>query len=277
MAKYSIVHPWLLSFFSTSLYRDVARHWGGIGLLYMLLLLTIAWAATLAKMQWGLNGFIANEAPKLLDQIPPIQFKDGEATVDAKMPYTITNPEDGTPLIVLDTTGEINSLDQTDAQMLLTNDKLYNRRDTGIVQTTDLAQFGDFEFNKDVAADWVGYTRWLWLILFPFVLVFSVGYRLLQMLIFAVVGLVDALCIGANLSFAALMRLSAIALTPSIILDTVLGLLAPSIHIPRPVWWLICISVTVIYVIIAVHANAGPSADDSLDKPDETYPEWARS
>lgn len=43
MKNYSVFHPLYLSFFSKSLYQDVAKNWKGTGLAYLLLLLALAW------------------------------------------------------------------------------------------------------------------------------------------------------------------------------------------------------------------------------------------
>src|SRR5688500_20251727 len=51
--QYSRFTALVLSFFSAALYRDVARRWRGIGLLYLLLLMFVTWLPVVIR--WNLQ------------------------------------------------------------------------------------------------------------------------------------------------------------------------------------------------------------------------------
>ncbi len=109
--RYSIFHPWVMSFYSKSLYRDVGQRWRGCGFFYVFLLLLVCWlpltyqfSQTMYDLEEKLVPVIANEVPQ------NITFKDGELSINEKMPYVIKDPDSGDPIIVVDTSGQINNL-----------------------------------------------------------------------------------------------------------------------------------------------------------------------
>jgi len=59
------------------------------------------------------------------------------------------------------------------------------------------------------------------------------------------------------LSYASLVRLAVIALTPVILLNTMLTLFDASM----PFWWLIAIAVALAYFYVAIRANAEQSVE----------------
>src|SRR5947207_12164589 len=144
----------LAPFFSGELSRDVARRWRGIGFWFLVLQLLITWLVVLIWAQLGFNKFVQNDMPKITDQIPPVTIKDGVASSPVSQPYTIKDPKTGKPIVVIDTTGQINSLDETEAIILLNADKI-NFRDQGRgqVRTQSLAEVKSFYLDKQVAAN----------------------------------------------------------------------------------------------------------------------------
>ncbi len=73
--------------------------------------------------------------------------------------HQITDKETGKAMAVLDTTGKINSLDDTEAIILLTQNKIYfndknNPRQTRI---QDLSQFKHFYVDRIIVSDWVAW------------------------------------------------------------------------------------------------------------------------
>jgi len=92
--------------------------------------------------------------------------------------------------------------------------------------------------------------RWAWAFIFPFAFIGSFVYRLIQILIASLVGLIIASMAKRTLSYGALMRLSAVAITPAIVFATVLFLLDVKI----PLGGLIQVCIGLFYLIIAVVA-----------------------
>ncbi|MCP4352919.1 MAG: DUF1189 domain-containing protein, partial [Desulfobacterales bacterium] len=120
MNQYSIFHIPVFSFFSKSLYRDVCLRWKGTCFVYLLLLLSVCMIAPIIRMDGVLTKFVDNEAPKMVSQLPAFSIVDGKVSIDKSEPYNIKEPETGETLIVIDTTGTITSLAETQAKGLIT-------------------------------------------------------------------------------------------------------------------------------------------------------------
>jgi hypothetical protein len=246
----------VLALGSPAFYYDVARHWGGIGLLYLLLLFTLTWIPTLVKMQIGFGTFVNEEFPKVAEAMPPITLKNGRVSSPVEQPYTITDPQTGKVMFVLDTTGKINTLEQTEALFLLTETRLHQRDERqGRIQIHDLRQFPDMTITKEKIQGWLATIgNWLGVGVFPFALIGSLIRALVLMLLAALLGLIANAVVGAGLGFGALMRLAAVGMTASVYLDTALGLAG----VPVPFWFLIALALTTAYVAFGVKA-AGPA------------------
>jgi len=239
---------------SGELYRDMGRHWPGIGLRLLLLVLAITWTLEGVKLHRGAVHFARDEFPGVVQDFPPITIKDGIVSSPVQQPYEIRDHESGKLFAVVDTTGKISSLDDTEAMILLTETKLHYRENNGNGQTKiqDLKQIKNFYIDKAVATSWVDWgARWAAAVLIPIAFIASFLYRLVQGIIYAAIGLIWNGAFNAKLSFAALMRLSFAAVTPVILLSTVLDLL----NINVPLWPLICLALAMVYLGVAVKAN----------------------
>src|SRR6266849_2385686 len=119
MRRFSNVLAIVLSIFSGDLYRDVGRTWRGVGAVYLLVVTLVCAVPVLISMQAGMRHVARTEAGPILDQIPPILLHDGRVSTDAPMPVVIRD-SGGRALAILDTTGQISSLDSTEARVLVT-------------------------------------------------------------------------------------------------------------------------------------------------------------
>ncbi len=261
--RYTIFHAPVLSFFSKPFYQDVAWRWKGTNLLYLFLLLALTWLPPLLKMQWGLSRFLADESATVLDQIPPVHIRDGKLSIEAPEPHVIMLPESGKPLIVVDTTGEHTSLDDSEAHVLVTESKLYTRNSPHEIRTYDLSQIKRFDLDKARVKGWVGvFRRWFFIVAFPVLLVGSYVYRILQALVYGLIGLAFASSLRAKLGYDACIRLAVIAVTPVLLLDTARGLL----HLSIPMWWLLCLAIAILYLFLGVKFAADRPPEPEEDE-----------
>jgi len=83
MKRYGRLKALVLSFYCRDLYLDVARHWRGIGLLYLWNLLALSWMAVMFA-QHGQTGGIN----QVIDQVPRISITGGVASI-ADSPHVI--------------------------------------------------------------------------------------------------------------------------------------------------------------------------------------------
>lgn len=258
----------VLSLFLPAFYRDVARNWGGIGFLYLLLLFTLAWIPSLVKVHLGARKFAQEDFPKVANKLPDIAIKGGKISSAIPQPFEIKDEFDKT-VFVLDTTGKINSLDQTPAMMLITETKLHTR-DQQKVQIHDLSQFPDFDFTAEWLQGWIEtITTWLAVGLYPIVMIGSLIRALVIMLIASVAGLIFNAAFSARVTYGGLLRFAAVGMTLSVYVDTGLGL--ADIHVPF--WFLIALALTILYVVFGTIVSVPPTVAyaDHEDEPDDPW------
>jgi hypothetical protein len=239
MKQYSIIHVPVLSFFSPSLYHDVCARWKGTGFAYLLLLLAVCWIPPILKMHAGLANFIDTEAPKMVAQIPKITFVNGEASIEGEQPYTIRDPKTGQAIIVFDTTGSITSLKDTDAFGLVTKTEATFKKNAVETRSFTFKEIKAFTLDRDMITGWLAMVKqYVAPVAYPFALLGSFVSRVVQLLIYAALGLILAAWCKTRRTYTELIRLSVIAVTPCIIIKTVLGIAQISIPVPGLLYFL---------------------------------------
>ncbi len=254
MKRYSTVHPLFMSFYSRALYRDVGRNWKGISFLYLLLLIAICWIPVMFRIHSGVSDFLVKEAPAIVRQIPVIRIDHGKVSVDEKMPYFIRNPKKDEPLIIIDTTGQYSSLKGTDAWALLTKTELIMRKSPTEIRTFQMSRIEDLVINRAMVYNWIEtFRKWFAVVLYPFAVLASYVYRIIQVLFYAFIGLMFAKNLGLKLDYQSLVSLAIIADTPSIIINTLYNY----VDVRIPFWLLISFLIAMGYLFYGVKANSG--------------------
>ena len=252
MRRYSIFHVPALSFFSKKLYIDVGQNWKGANFLYLLLLLAICLIPTMINLHRGISNFVNNEAPAIVNQVPEITITDGQVSIKETQPYYIKDPDSDEPLAIIDTTGQIESLEDTDAFCLLTGNKVITKKSEFENRTYDLSNVKAFVVDSERITGWLQIGRkFLAVVIYPFVLLGYYMYRIVQALIYAAIGLLFASFCKTTLSYAALIRLAVVAVTPCIIVGTILGLADTSIP------YFLYLVAALVYLFFAVKSISG--------------------
>lgn len=235
MRKYTIFHVPILSFFSKALYRDVALNWKGTGFGYLFLLLAVCWIPAIVNMQKGLSRFAKSEAPAVISQIPAIRIVDGQASADVPQPHFIREPKEDKVIAVIDTTGTITSLDQTEALVLVTRTAGIMRNSKVETRTFQFAEIKNFTLDQAMLTTWMeAIRRFTVPVLYPLALLGSFSSRIVQTLIYALIGMLLAKWSRTRRPYLSLVRLSVVALTPPIIVETIV--LAGGGRLPHAGW-----------------------------------------
>lgn len=260
--QYGVIQGLILSLFSPSFYRDVGRNWGGIGFLYLILLFTLTWIPVLIKWQQGVSRFAQVEFAEVIKDFPEISVKGGKVSSPVAQPFEMKD-NTGRVILVLDTTGKITDIEQTPADILLTETKLIQRdRPGGRVQIHDLRDFPDIDITREKLQSWLQTaSNWLGIGLYPFVMVGSLVRALIVMLLVSVFCLIFRSSINPHADFTTLLRLAALGMTLSVYLDT--GLTLAGIGVPF--WFVIALVLTAGYVIFGLTASA--PGDNDRDRP----------
>lgn len=266
MRRFSNPVAIVLSFYSKDLYRDVARNWLGAGIVYLLMMTLLSVVPPLVKMQTKLTRFAREQAGPLLDQTPPVVVRDGHVSSPVEQPYFMRSTN-GRPVVILDTTGRITTLDSTEAQVLVTATRLMIRKSRGAMPETrvfELMRVQHFELDRAKATRWMQQVvKWFALALSPIVFVGVFVFRLCQVLLLAALGLSLASQLRTRLGFAALMRLAVVAFTPTFVLDTLRG--TAGVHVT--LWWLLSLVIALVYMIFAIQANREPAPASEVVAP----------
>lgn len=235
MKRYSILHLPFWSFFSPAFYADVGLRWKGTGFGPLLLLVALCWLAIMIHTQQAFSRFLDREAPKVLKQTPTLHIVKGEVSVDVPQPHAIVFPEAGLRFLVIDTTGGTASLKEADAKMLLTRTQLIYEKSPVETRTFDLSKIEDFTLTPKRIASWTAIIRRYALPLsYPFAVLGSFVFRLLQALLYSLAGLLFALGFGKRLQYAQVLRLTVTAISTVFVLRTVLTV----IETPLPSGWI---------------------------------------
>ena len=259
--RYRIWHIPLLAFYCRALYRDVALRWQGAALGYLLLLLALCWIPGVIQIHRSFASFVANEAPLLVEQVPVITIIDGQAFIDEPQPYTIYDPDTGEALAVIDTTGTITSLEQTDAPMLVTARNAVIKKSDVETRSFSFENVDRYTLDRQKVYHWLDIAKsWAAPVLYPFCLLGSYAYRIVQALIYATIGLLLASLCKTRLPFDALLRLAVVAITPGIIVATLLDVAA--LTLPLAGLWFFLL--TIGYLLFGIRTVA--SGDDTSFK-----------
>jgi hypothetical protein len=253
MRQFSFFHALYLSFFSKALYQDVGRQWKGIGFLYLLFLLAAAWLPAILQMHFALARFASEAAPQFLRDLPRITITNGVVVTDPPGPHIFKDPETGKPFMIIDTSVDLPNLDELEGDAVyLTRSKLVMLQERrGQTRIHDLSGVREFEVTREDVEEWVRVAASIGaLVLYPFLLVFSWVYRIVQALLYGAIGLAFARGASPPLEYGTLLRLAAVAVTPAVLVDTAKDLAGLTI----PFWWLICFLVAMAYLHFAVEA-----------------------
>jgi len=276
MRQYSNVRALLLSFYSRDLYREVARTWKGAGLLYQLLIMALATLVVAIRLHVVIAHFHEGPAQGVVAQIPGITIAHGVVSVDAPTPLTIRDPKSGKALAIIDTTGQVTSLAGTEAQVLLTRDKLVVKKGASETRVYDLSRVEHFTMDRARATRWLRvFADWFALVCAPFVLAWFYLIRLIVTLILAGILLLAARAMRSDIGFAATMRLTAIALTPASLIEMVLDAAGTKPHFWGSLWVLITIGYLVFVlrsVAAETQAETPASGSGAAPPPDFTTP-----
>jgi uncharacterized protein DUF1189 len=224
--------------------------------LYLLLLLAAAWLPMAIRMQFGWHRFEEGQGADFVKQIPPITISQGAATVDASQPYFITDPGTGKVFAILDTTGSVQSPEESGATLLLSRDRVIFRRDAYESRVYSLAQVSSFSLDKERAARWLRLVRWLLPFVYAALVACSFLFRGAEALLLGLLGLWVARVLRVSLTYPALLAVAEVSLTPAIVIETLMENLGRSF----PFSWLAFLGLSAIYVVFGVAASVPPPA-----------------
>ncbi len=255
MGRTSLLQAPLQALLSNEFYREVGRTWRARAFIYLLLLLAASWVP--AMIQWYMveKQIMSARSQDFIRQMPTITIRGGEVAINAEDPLFIYDSETGEPLAIIDTSGQTRSLAGTGASALLTRNKLVLRKNDLETQTYDLSTLQDVTLTPgDARTAMDFFLSWGPILFYPFLVLGSFVYRVVQVLCFALLGLQFTMTTRSRMSYAAVVSITIIAITPSIVISTILSVAG----IPLPLDWALYFALSMIYMIIGLKAATAP-------------------
>lgn len=248
MSKYSKFSALYASFYSTGLYQDVYARWKGVGAIYLLLLVFIvsslsAYTGTkyFEKYIFSDEGVeLRNEiSAEIISQMPTLIWdKSGVLSVEDEKPeghvISITVEGEKTPIALIDTDKSVDDWYGGDTRLLLNAKGVHVRESKGS-KSRYWVDFFDIPFVLDKeratemyegVSEWVKGNKLLIYLGYSafgiFMLFLAFIYRMVQSVILGGLGVLLQKIYKSNHDIQDLIRLSVVAITPALIIDTVL-------------------------------------------------------
>jgi hypothetical protein len=194
----------------------------------------------------------------LINQLPDIQITNGRVILDQKQPYYIKKAN-GKPVAIIDTTGSMNYIDDEDVMALLTESELIVRRGHNQFNTLDLSQVSEFHINKLILNDWLQATKGAIAPLsYGIFLLLSYIFTVLVLLLLAIIGQIVAVAAHSALRFSAILRIAAVAATPSILLITVSAVFGIAVPVASYV------AITMLYLFLGIKACRAQPEEEAI-------------
>ncbi len=259
--------PWWqalwLSFFSRTLYQSVARQWQGIGLLYLLIVSALVVMPVTMQIREGYLAFTEDELPLYLDELPELTIQNGLASTPEERPYIINERGTTEPFIVVDTTGQYTDLDQTSAAILITADQISIRKDDVSSQSYSFTDLSDMTIDRSSIETFLTTTgKFVLPLVYVILIAVAWFWRFSQAMVYALLAGWLARRQGVTLRYNSFVRLCAVALTPAMIMDMLIGVLGLSL----PFAGLLFIALEVMYVRFAIQSVCQLPPDQRNDE-----------
>ena len=237
--RYGYLSALVQSFFSRYFYRDVFRRWTGSGILFLLFSTGICMLPYAASSQYRFMESTEKEWKPMVDEFPRVTVSEGRLSFDAKSPYVIREPKNQQIFMMFSRADEAeDSAHSVPAVFLVTPRAVAMHDAQGAMRVVPIPPKLSFVLTKTIllywsrqAARWVDYISypafWVgaWMALMFVVLLYALGSKLI------------AWIMRVPADFQTHFRLTAIAITPMLLLDSLTSMVYPK---GMPDWLSFC-------------------------------------
>jgi hypothetical protein len=222
MAWINNIRTLYLSFYSRDAYIRAAREWRGIGFGYLfVLVLTSTICIGIWVHAWA-NAIILQVEKVILPQMPTITLKDGRMTIDKELPYVITIQD--RPAIRFDKTSQAPTEAAEFAPIIFgETDCAHFVRDQGRVKKWIYEKIWTLVLDPLGVSKHIKFLKtWLGVIVAGVLLPIHFAWVASQVLVLGFIGRVFTATMSFYLSYSKLVRVSVVAVTPGVVLGTLL-------------------------------------------------------
>ncbi len=255
-----------LGFLKPSTYADACFRWHGAGFGLLILLILLGALFLSWKTASELNDFCRNQLPQIASQVPEIRFIDGSASTPEAKRYEVVDPESGKILAVINTASEDTPADLGGAAFaFLGKHSMTVRRNALEQRSYSYDQWESFTLNDEFIAKASSLAQtWSFWVISPFIFLGMLITRSVQWLFFALPISLYMKSRQVTGDFPAALRLSALAMTPVILIDMILSTFSQSIPFAG---WAFMAAVILIGFAGVEFARGETSSNASQDPP----------
>lgn len=247
-------------------YKSIKNNKFSRSFVYLLLLFLIIYFIN------GTRTFIATRigvdelAAGMSTNIPEFRLENGEFSFEGEMPYYISSSSD--EAFVIDTTGQVSEsiLKDVSSGMLITKNMIYVKRSDIETREFSLTELKGITLTKSKVLEFLPKLSWIVLIFIAFGFIFVLGWKLLNALILALLGLVVNAVLKGRLKYNNLLNISIYALTLPMLIQLAVNLYG----YPFPRFWVIYWGLSILYVAMAVKSckdePVEPEAGNELEQ-----------
>jgi hypothetical protein len=252
MTNYPFFKKIIHSFYDKNVYIYSAKMEAHkIGFKYLLLLLCIFWVPMIVKIHLGISEFITTELPPVIEKFPVVEINNGVASFDKPSPYIMKDEKTGKDVAIFDDSGEYTSLENTEADVLVTDTKVIIRKNSFQTQEYSLAQVQNFSLTHEKILSWAAYGKYIAILMYFMIIPCMFLYRAFLALIYTLIGLIFQAILETKFSFQTIYRLSILAFTPAFVIDKLLTYF----DLDFPGWNVLCVVISLTYLFFALKAN----------------------
>lgn len=244
MTEYSMVQAPILSFYSKPFYRNVLKNGKGTGFLYLFLLLVCLWTLqtvrTYIQVETGLSD---PDLKEFKDQLPDFDMKGGKLSINKPSPWKFID-KDGRTICVIDTSGQLKTLEQAQTRLLITEEYAVAEKSNGVEQKIPFKGFEqDFSVKRaDIDKALSQLPMWIAAIMWLCGIFVWLGH-IIQAAIYGCVGLFFD---KTKLGYGACVRLASFAMTPAMIVSCLMALSGFTFS----GFGALCLVATIVYIIL---------------------------
>jgi hypothetical protein len=231
-------------------YKSIKENKFSRSFVYLLLLFLIIYfingTRTFIATRIGVDELVAG----ISTSIPEFRLENGEFSFEGEMPYYISSSTD--EAFVIDTTGKVNEsvLRDVSSGMLITKNMVYVKRSDIETREFSLTELEGITITKQKVLEFLPKLSWIVFIFIAFGFIFVLGWKLLNAVILALLGLVVNAAMKGNLKYKNMLNISIYALTLPMLLQLAVNLYG----YPFPSFGLIYWGISILYVVMAVRA-----------------------
>ncbi len=237
----------VINSFNPNSYVKITGQKFGRSFLYLFLLIITISLFLSVRLSSTIVHLTSEFVGKVGEKIPEIRITEGVVSVPIAQPYVYVVENYA---FIIDTTGQVSSLDDYDSGMLLTRDKLiYKDKARMKTESYDLSKINSLYLTPETLNNWLRKgSKVLIPILFIILVIYYLVAKNIQLFLFSLAALLANQIKNKKLSYHELLNIGVYALTPPTLLASVMILF----NLRFPLFGLIYSLLYILIIVLAV-------------------------